>query len=155
MDATNATDLIKVGKVPEPGDKSEDLPKIHSLAFAPRIGRVRQMSETVSDSTEPKRSYSPCSRKWKSACGVEIVCRFLTPINNRLNRIVTELLFESNTCLIAALGLECSGLLIQETRRLSGEAVRFPHLIVNTRLPDKYEKNNHHCSPCAYNGGIM
>lgn len=101
MDATNATDLIKVGKVPEPGDKSEDLPKIHSLAFAPRIGRVRQMSETVSDSTEPKRSYSPCSRKWKSACGVEIVRRFLTPINNRLNRIVTELLFDSNTCLMA------------------------------------------------------
>ena len=101
MDAINATDL-KVGKVPELGDKSEDLPKIQSLAFAPWIGRVRQMSEAVSDSTEPKRSYSPCSRKWKSSCGVEIVCRFLTPINNRLNRIVTELLFDSNTCLMAA-----------------------------------------------------
>lgn len=45
MTAKNATDRL-VGKVPETRDKSEDLPRIPSYTYAPRIGRVRQMSET-------------------------------------------------------------------------------------------------------------
>ena len=93
---------FKAGKVLETGDKSEYLPRIRSLAFAPRIGRVRQMSETVGDSTEPRRSATPRSRTQSTVRGRKVVCRFITPIMSWPGKVVAEILFDSNTCLMEA-----------------------------------------------------
>ena len=75
------------GKVPETGDKSEYLPGIQCFASAPRIGRVRQMSETIEDIPE----MSGVMLRFH-VCGISCTVKESYPF-----------LFGNNTCLIAAL----------------------------------------------------
>ena len=77
---------VMAGKVPETGDKSEYLPGIQCFASAPRIGRVRQMSETIEDIPE----MSGVMLRFH-VCGISCTVKESYPF-----------LFGNNTCLIAA-----------------------------------------------------
>ena len=62
-----------VGKVPETRDKSEDLPRIQSFTYAPRIGRVRQNDKNNKNSWE---YYSMCS--YADTCVRQLCCIRMT-----------------------------------------------------------------------------
>ena len=59
------------------------------------------MSETVSDSFEPRRIFYPCGRVQYSVCGSNVIYVFLTRFIYRLFKVLMAT-FECFTCLIAA-----------------------------------------------------
>ena len=85
------------GKVPGPGDKSEDLPFFPCFALAPRIGRVRRMSETIEDCNEMSGAFLR-----ESVCGVMCSGKESYPVFYSQLIEKNELLFDNNTCLMSA-----------------------------------------------------